>query len=680
MERLRRLLTPPSLTRQDILAYAFVFAAYFIAAKLSLYIFYTFQTSPALIWPPVGIAVAAMIFGGYRMWLPILLAQFLAVITQTPNIHLLAFVIAAAYALQAAVALFVLKRFRFETALYRLRNTMILVAVAFFVTLIEPVIATVAQVFLSGLTLSPTLTIGRAWGAGIFSVLVVTAFLVTWFPWKRLPYTRREVYEIFAAFALLAVNNILLYWTPYPQYLSIAVIFFLPAVLIWFALRLHIRWMTLAIVLTSIVAMAGSIIAHPTAVPLNSQLLSNQIYIGLMAAIFYIFTAVVEERRTAYKRLEEAYQTTSASDKAKNEFIAILAHELRNPLAPIVSSLELLKLQPQSQESLETIRNAEDHAVMIRRLLDDLLDTARLTQKKLKLQKETVSLKEIVDQSIASIDDFCKAQQHTLSITIPEEDVLLDADPVRMKQIVINLLSNACKYTRRGGAIELRAEKHANHILIEVADNGIGIEKDMLPNIFQPFKQVASDERHGTGLGIGLFLTKRLAEMHGGRVTAASEGLGRGSTFSVSIPLSSQLPLPHLEKEVRRLERSASPSRIHIVDDNEAAVLALQKLLRHLGHEVFVSHSGEHALATLATVSPDLILLDIGMPIMDGYETARHIRARGWSGRLVALSGYGQESDRLRSHQAGFNTHLVKPVSVKDILSQLSNPSKSADS
>jgi signal transduction histidine kinase/CheY-like chemotaxis protein len=659
------------LTKRDWVSSAIVFLAYYIVAEIGLYIYYTFQTSPALIWPPVGIALAAVIIFGYRMWLPIFLGQSLAVILQMPGSYQIALIIAAAYTLQALGGLYVLHYFGFERHLDKLRNTLILVSVAFFVTLIEPTIATVAQQYLYSLSVSPWLNLGRAWGAGIFSVLVFTPFIITWFLQKIPATSRKELTEALIALIVLTVNNVFLFWTPYTQNFGIAIVFFLPTVLLWFALRLHVRWMTLAIVLTSIVGIAGTIIAHPTPGPLHLLLLTDEIYIGLVAAIFLVFTAVVEERRAAYVRLATAYEATAASDKAKGDFIAILSHELRNPLAPIVSSLELLKLQPQTKESIEVIQNAQDHAEMIRRLLDDLLDTARLTQKKLNLKRRLVRLQEVVDQSVATVRDSIEESQHTLSVTIAD-DMELNVDPIRLKQIIINLLSNACKYTARGGKIELICDKHDSSVRIRVIDNGIGIPAHVIPQLFEPFRQFETDSKHSVGLGIGLYLAKRLVEMHGGRVQVESEGAGSGSTFTVYIPLNGKKYSPKKELPQGRVFEAA---RILIVDDNEHAALALKKLLRHHGHRTEAAYSGEHALHTMDSFDPDVILMDIGMPEMDGYETARRIRSKGWDGKIVALTGYGQASDRIQSKRAGFNHHLVKPVGVDTIVKVLGETS-----
>jgi signal transduction histidine kinase/CheY-like chemotaxis protein len=648
-----------------------VFITYFLSAKLGLFVYYTFETSPALIWPPVGIALVAMLYGGYRMWLPILLAQHIALITERPGVELVSFVIAVSYALQALVGAFVLRRFDFEPGSVRLKDTWVLIGVAFFVTAIEPIILTLFQDYFNTLTVTPIVSFTRAWGGGIFSALIIAPFAFSWASWRNENVlTIGQRFEFVAAIAVLLGVNHLVFWTPYAAAFGISVIFFVPAVLIWFAMRFHPRWTTLALFLTAIQGIAGAIIAQTSPAPLSQQLLNIEIYLGFIAGIFLAFAAVVHERRLAYVRLEKAYEYTFASDKAKNEFIAILAHELRNPLAPILSAIEYLKLQKLDNLAKETVKNMEEQAIMMRRLLDDLLDTARITQKSFKLQKERVSLNEIIQKSVAGVGDFVRSRRHALTVTLPKESIMLDADPVRLRQIVMNLLNNSCKYTEPGGRIEVRAEERNDYALIEVVDNGVGLEPSAINELFQPFKQMQDSTQRGTGLGIGLFLTKRLTEMHQGKLVASSEGTGKGSTFGVYLPLPDQRSLPGFWKTKGEMPRS-STKRVLVVDDNEVAANMLKRLLSAHGYEAEAVYSGEDALQRLESFAPDLLLLDIGMPVMDGYETTAKAREMGWEGKIAAISGYGQDTDKQRSEKAGFDHHLVKPVPVEEVLALL---------
>lgn len=663
------------LSKKELSTAFVVFVAYFIVAKISLYIYFVFQTSPALIWPPVGLALAVMLVGGYRMWIPVFLAQFAATLTQFPSGELFLlfgiFVFAVAYTFQAAAGLYILNKLKFQTDLEKVRNVLTLIIMAFLITMIEPTITTVFQSY-GGIIEGRALFVwGRSWGAGIFSVLVFTPFLLTWYKFDKSFFPARFKFriELLAAFALLIVANYVVLWSDGAQFLGITVIFIIPAVLIWFALRLHPRWLSLAVFITAVQGVSGALFSTPSDQPISEQLLSVQLYIGLVAAIFYVFAAVVDERRAAFYKLEKAYEAAAASDKAKNEFIAILAHELRNPLAPVISSLELLKFQQLSPESKSIVEGAQEHTVMMRRLLDDLLDIARLGQSKIKLQKETVSLKQVVEQSVSSVHEKAENLHHKIDVEMPSGDFSFYADPVRIKQIIINLLNNALKYTHPGGRISLQCFKENDQLVIKVIDTGIGIEKEKLEHIFEPFKQLGNVSRYSSGLGIGLFLTKELVELHGGKIEAQSEGLNKGSKFTVHIPLMQNTDLQENPKELpQQADATEKNSKILIVDDNEAAANILQKLLKLHGYKVDVSYSGTDAVEKIKKLNPNIVFLDIGMPDVDGYEVARRVRMTSWNGSIIALSGFGQESDKGRSLKAGFSHHLVKPAGIADIL------------
>jgi signal transduction histidine kinase len=673
-----------TLSRKDILAFIVVFLAYFLTAKLGLYIYFTFETSPALIWPPVGIALAAVFLGGYRMWVPIFLAQILSTISIGSMEYLpVLLVISIGFTLQAVAGLYFLRYFKFEPSMTTLRSAIVLVGAAFVVTMIEPTIATAWQYAFNSLGVSPLLNWMRGWAGGIFSVLIFTPFITTWLARTRHTYTRNDRTEILAAFSVLIGITYFLFATTYLQPLGISIIFFLPAVLIWIALRLRPHWLALAIFLTSTLGMACSILARPTASPLSLQLVSNEVYLGLVAAIFFIFAAIVEERRAAYKtlkennmRLDAALEKLSAEDQAKSDFIAILAHELRNPLAPIVSAHEWLALQPQTPSALEALRSAKENTQMIGRLLEDLLDTARIARQKLTLRREHLLLQDIITKAVESSSSFLQSREHKLRISLPSEKVFLDADPVRLKQILINLLNNSGKYTEPGGRIELSADVERNHIVIQVKDTGMGIESDMLTAIFEPFNRVPRADIMSTGLGIGLSLTKRLVEMHGGTIWAESEGAGKGSTLTVRLPVAQEQPAVAPAQSIPYSAASGTGMRILIIDDNEDAAVGLKKLLSYHGHILEAAHTGRDGLHIAKHFMPDIVLLDIGLPDMDGYEVARQMKSAGIDS-LVAITGYGQENDREKARDAGFVEHLVKPVGINDVITVLGALQKS---
>lgn len=659
-------------TNKEFTQSLLVFLGYFLIAKISLYIFYTFNTSPALIWPVVGFSIAVVVLLGYKLYVPIFLAQFLALSTQTPGIEQLSFVIAAGYALQAVVAFFTLKKLGFYPELEKVSNVIKILVIAFIVTMIEPTVATIYQIYIGGLDLTPFANWGRALGGGIFSVLVFTPAIFFWHklrPSYISTLLTKEKIELLALCTLLILANYIVFWRDFSEFLGVTIIFMVPAVFIWIALRFHPRWLSFAIVLTALQSLAGAIIVHPSPTPLSEQLLAIQVYVGLVAAIFYVFAAVVDERRVAFKKLKEAYELAATANKSKSDFIAILAHELRNPLAPVVTSLELLKSQQTSPESIEVIKAAEENAHMMRRLLDDLLDMARLVQNKIVLHKESISATELVQNSLSSVNEKAESIGHTIEIHYPQDDFMVYVDEVRIKQIIINLLNNALKYSEFEAKIELRLYKKNSQLTIEVSDSGIGIDPEKIEHIFDPFTQLGKSTQYSSGMGIGLFLTKQLTELHGGKIEAKSGGHKKGSTFIVSIPIPAEMPEPtHPTQE----QTVVPPTKILVVDDNEAAANILQKLLKIHGHNVEVAYSGQQTLSLVFTFLPDVLFLDIGMPVINGYEVAKTLRTKGWEGAIVALSGYGQESDKIKSTEAGFNYHLVKPVGIAEISAILS--------
>jgi signal transduction histidine kinase len=377
----------------------------------------------------------------------------------------------------------------------------------------------------------------------------------------------------------------------------------------------------------------------------------------------------VAERARAEQALKEA-------DRHKDEFLAMLAHELRNPLAPIRNAVHLMKLKPLGDPQLQLSRDIiERQLIQLSRLVDDLLDVSRITRGKINLARRRVELSDLVARAVETVAPTIESRGHTLEVVIPKRALMIYGDPMRLTQALGNVLANAAKYTDNGGSITLRAQRRRRDIEITVSDTGIGIVPDVLPCIFDLFTQLdRRTGRHQGGLGIGLALVRQLVEMHGGTVSASSEGPGKGSEFLIRLPLSIErnsaseaqggeavaaVPPGKPLEPVRRPQR-----RILVADDNADARESLATLLALNGHEVYKAEDGSDALETAERCRPDVALLDIGMPRANGYEVARHIRGQPW-GRgmvLIALTGWGQESDRRLSHEAGFDSHLTKPV------------------
>lgn len=365
---------------------------------------------------------------------------------------------------------------------------------------------------------------------------------------------------------------------------------------------------------------------------------------------------------TDRKRNEEELQE---ADKRKDEFIATLAHELRNPLAPIRNAVEILSGCQSMDPDFEWSRNLIDQQVKhLTRLVDDLLDVSRITSNILELRKQRVTLADVIDAALGATRPMLAERAQQLSVRSPGDPFYLDADPVRLAQVLINLITNAIKYTPREGRIELEVECKENRAIVRVVDNGIGIAPDQIARLFEAFYQAdrSYEQVHG-GLGIGLTLAKRLVEMHGGTIEARSAGIDEGSEFIVSLPLIEGPPaIPAGRKEPAL--KVTTGRRILIVDDYPNAAESLARWLRRLGNEVQTALDGFEAVAAAEAFRPQVVLLDLGMPKLNGYETAQRIRDQSWGKQmtLVALTGLGQEEDRERTREAGFDAHLVKPV------------------
>ena len=395
-------------------------------------------------------------------------------------------------------------------------------------------------------------------------------------------------------------------------------------------------------------------------------------------------TSDITERRNLEEHLRRMAAELSSANHRKDEFLATLAHELRNPLAPIRNSLHLLRLSGELSSSLDPVREIMERQVdQMVRLIDDLLDVSRISHGKIELQREVVELATVISTAVETSRPPIDAAGHQLALSLPAEPMLLEADSVRLAQIIGNLLRNAAKYTEPGGQIWLTARREGNEAVISVRDSGIGIPADVLPFVFDMFTQVdRSLSRAQGGLGIGLSLAKTLAEKHGGRIEARSEGLGRGSEFLVYIPmvLDSQC---HVPLTPLRPEQAAIPSRrILIVDDTRAAGYVLGRLLEKMGQQVCTATDAAEALECVRREHPDVVISDIGMPGIDGYELARRLRKEPHSERLilVALTGYGQATDKQRAKAAGFDYHLVKPVGLEALQALLASLPDSPES
>jgi signal transduction histidine kinase/ActR/RegA family two-component response regulator len=359
------------------------------------------------------------------------------------------------------------------------------------------------------------------------------------------------------------------------------------------------------------------------------------------------------------------YTKARDADLRKDEFLAMLGHELRNPIAPIRAALDLMSLQDSSAFEREraVMERQVEHLVG---LVDDLLDVSRITRGKIELRKVHVDIARVIASAVEMASPALEQRAHQLAV-VRGSGLSVLADPARMSQVIANLLTNAAKFTEPRGRIELSAAREGDTVVIRVKDSGIGIAKDMLPRIFDPFFQSANArERSQGGLGLGLAIVASLVNLHGGTVTAHSEGIGMGSEFVIRLPLATGVAAnePRVAAASNTESMATDSLRVLIVDDNDDAASAIASVLRWLGCTVQVAHDGPSALALLPGAEPDLAILDIGLPVMDGYELGRQLRALGVGAYLVAVTGYGQEADRKRALEAGFEDHIVKPVGL----------------
>ncbi|MBC7685535.1 MAG: response regulator [Bdellovibrionales bacterium] len=379
------------------------------------------------------------------------------------------------------------------------------------------------------------------------------------------------------------------------------------------------------------------------------------------------------ERAYAEESLRELAASLSDANHRKTEFLATLAHELRNPLAPIRTGLELMRIGEDKPETVKRVRMMMERQIgSMVHLIDDLLDIARISSGKIELKREIVALRQIVTAAVETSMPVIESNRHDLGVDLPTEDLLLNVDRVRLAQVVSNLLTNAAKYTPRNGKLNLVGVRENDEVVISVSDNGIGIARESLTGVFEMFSQVKSTiERSQGGLGIGLSLVHRLVEMHEGTVIATSPGIGQGSTFVVRLPLANTNELPPLMSGQTQPPTGESPARLEILvaDDNQDAADMLARLLQSAGHEVRLANDGYHTVRSALTNRPDIAIIDIGMPGLNGHEVAKALRRIPEMQKtvLVALTGWGSAEDLMAAKNAGFDHHLTKPVQIEKI-------------
>ncbi len=379
---------------------------------------------------------------------------------------------------------------------------------------------------------------------------------------------------------------------------------------------------------------------------------------GKLRGYAKILRDITDRKLAQEKHLEES--------RRRDEFLAVMSHELRNPLAGIANAVEVLRRVPSAPDMVEVVAR---QTTTLRRLVDDLLDITRITTGKVPLKRERVSVQDIVEHAVADVTALVDSSQHTLHVELSSETIMLDADAVRLRQVVDNLLTNAAKYSPPGSTIDLRAERVGNEVLLTVRDNGIGISAELLPRIFDMFIQADRTlDRSQGGLGIGLTVTQRIVQMHGGSIDAKSAGVGRGSEFMIRLPV-----VPDVDGTMSTPSATVTSQKkalkILVAEDNRDSAATIAILLGSLGHQVEIAHDGSEALKMAGEYQPDAILVDLGLPVLSGYDVAKRIRQQSALRKacLIAVTGYGSPEDVERSKKAGFDHHMVKPVPFDEL-------------
>ncbi len=651
---------------REVVRFVLVFLVILLAAKAGQYFFFEWKSSPAVLWPPTGIGLAILWLGGYRYAVPIFLGILVSSVTG-PTAYLIPAVVTtpAAQVLGQIAGAYLLKRFNFDGSLARLKNVGLVLLVFIVACMIAPTITTAISWATGNLTTTAYFSWSRAWSGYVFSCLILFPLIVSLVRPDEHFYKRRY-FEYIAVALLLFLSVYFLFWTRVVANFSFIVFGAYFIAHFWVGLRFSTRAMTLSVFCTTVLSIMGLVFSPNPDRPLNTQLFNTELFLMLLVPIFYMFSAVVKERLNVVLELKRAMQRLEHESSIKNEFIAVLAHELRNPLAPVKTTLEILSLQNLEPDMKKLIHSTTKQVHSMRRLLDDLLDVTRVTQGKFQLRIERANLCAMLRESIQATKDICDDRKQTVIFDHNcNESIWLDVDPVRFEQVIVNIINNAAKYTEPGGRIEISHAVQDGLVELKIKDNGEGIDTENLQDIFEPFWQKNASGRSTTGIGIGLTLTKRIVEMHGGTIQVESAGKGSGTTFIIQMPCS-VLNDDESRPQAAAPKRTTLPAKftILVVDDNEVAAEALKKLLRLKGHEAEAVYSGSAALETIQASAPDLILLDIGMPEMNGYEVAQKLRASGFAGTIVALSGYGQEDDIKKAFDSGFDHHFTKPIAI----------------
>ncbi len=659
-------------------------------AAAALFVFYVAVFALArVVLPPMarfnpasGIALAALYFAGTRLWPVVYLSALVANIATGGSLLSIIF-LPIFEVLQGLAGAWLLLEARIDPLFRRYRDTFFFMATAVCISLISPTLGLLVRAY-RGLS-DLGLTWEHSYVATLFCFLIMTPFLLRWLAKPRFSRNAGEMVELVLVFVALLGLDYLLFVRQMGTLGGIPTVYFLMAPLFYIALKMRPRFITLALLLTSCFAITSVALYSPAPLVVD-YLFQTELLLIMLTLLFFIITSLEEDRRvntnimhSQLATLRNAVARESSESKAKNDFIAILSHELRNPLAPVISSIDLMKLKGgRDAEDTELLTMMENRMDTIRRLLDDLLDISRISEGKVDLKREQVSLDVVLKRAVLSTEHHRKELHQRLVLNMPKQQLHVLGDAVRLEQVFSNLLTNASKYSPSGTTITLSMREEGHNASIEVSDRGIGIRPNELETIFLPFHQVEQDARNKKGLGIGLTLVRNFVELHGGTIEAYSDGAGLGSRFVVTIPLmrSGNTMLPKREARATDIRTPGSQPKskqplVLIIDDNDAAAAGIGRLLELHGARVQYAYDGAQGLAKARSISPDLIFLDIGLPDQDGYDVARMLRGQNYRGTLIALTGYGLGDSRRMDAREWFDQYLVKPISLSDLQTAL---------
>jgi signal transduction histidine kinase/ActR/RegA family two-component response regulator len=643
---------------------ALLFVGYLAAAKIGLS-FASIHPSATAIWPPTGIAIAAFLLVGRRVWPAILAAAFLANVTTAGSVVTSAG-IAAGNVLEGLLGAYLVERFAGGRRVFdRLQDIFRFVLLA--AMLSTTVSATIGVTVLSLGGYAPWSQYGPIWLTwwlgDVAGALLITPLLLTWDRGALALKPSKQWLEALILLGVLIASAVGVFGGLYPPTRDLPLAFVCIPPLVWTAFRLAQRETAVALLVVLWVATWGTLREtgpFATMTPF-SRLLVLQAFMSTMAAMAMSIAALVAEQKRTLASAVQARAEAEAASRAKDDFLAMLGHELRNPLSAITTAVYVLdKTGALDQKAIRVRDIIAGQVAQLARLVDDLLDVTRITAGKITLRMKRVDLSLLVSKALDAVHATGLTGGHAISYN--GSPAWVRADEARVQQMVNNLVSNALKYTPPGGTVRITVATEDASAVLRVEDTGIGIPADLLPRVFDLFTQGDRGlDRAQGGLGIGLTIVKRIAEMHGGSVEAASRGTGRGTAFTVRIPAVKRPPVTETVPTPAAPTRSR---RVLLAEDQPDAREMLCMALRLAGHEVVGVADGPGAVAEASRYRPEVAIIDIGLPGYDGYEVARNVRRStgGDAMYLIALTGYGQPEDKQRAEEAGFDLHIVKPV------------------